>query len=392
MKTVQLGDILRQEAEEVAVDPSSLYQMAGVRSFGRGLFDKGTVAGTSTSYSRLFKIRAGQIVMSQLFAWEGAITPVEAPFDGRFVSPEFPTFTVDASLADARYVGHFVRWAGFHDALGGATRGLGQRRKRVHPREMLALGIPLPPIDEQRLAADGLDAVSAVTSKLQVAQQRAEDLAAKYYDASTSEIFINCGRAGWPTRSIGDIADVNPAPARIAGPIEFIPMAAVDANHGSVTAPELKNRDDVGTGYKQFRRGDVIFARITPCMQNGKCAVYNGSTEYAYGSTEFHVIRASSTVIPEYLHAFMRTTEFRRAAASRFTGTAGQQRVPADFIQHAELPVPDLATQQAVVQIAQQLKSEQLLLSKRHETQSRAGRALLASAMNAVFAENSSTR
>lgn len=161
-----LADVLRIDRDEVVVDPSSTYEMAGVRSFGRGLFARPLLAGDATSYRRLYRLRAGQVVLSRLFAWEGAVATVAPGFDGWFVSSEFPTFTVDPERALPAYVSHFVRWPAFHQGLAGVTRGLGQRRQRVHAEDFLRFSIPLPPIDEQRRVAAHLDRIEAAAEQL----------------------------------------------------------------------------------------------------------------------------------------------------------------------------------------------------------------------------------
>ena len=110
-------------------------------------------------------------------------------------------------------------------------------------------------------------------------------------------------------------------------------------------------------GYTSFQENDVIWAKITPCMQNGKCAVAtNLKNGYAYGSTEFHVFRANQNALPEYIHCFLRTKRLREVAMSYFTGSAGQQRVGTDFLEALVLPKlpicsddPDVLTQETVV-------------------------------------------
>ncbi|PEC46360.1 hypothetical protein [Bacillus sp. AFS096315] len=74
---------------------------------------------------------------------------------------------------------------------------------------------------------------------------------------------------------------------------------------------------------------DVIFAKITPCMENGKCAVVQNLTNgYGAGSTEFHVFRSNGVVEPFYVHTFLRRSILRKEAEKNMRGLAGQKRVP----------------------------------------------------------------
>jgi len=111
----------------------------------------------------------------------------------------------------------------------------------------------------------------------------------------------------------------------------------------------------VSKGYTSFREGDVLFAKITPSMENGKAAIaldlVNG---FGFGSTEFHVFRSGSLVLAEWIFALIRQSVFRAAAKRSFVGTAGQQRGPTNFIENFEIPLPPLPEQQRIVAILRQ--------------------------------------
>lgn len=97
--------------------------------------------------------------------------------------------------------------------------------------------------------------------------------------------------------------------------------------------------------------GDVLFAKITPCMQNGKSAIAENLVGgLGFGSTEFHVLRPTEVVTSEYIFWLIRRPTFRAQAEQNFTGTAGQQRVPTSFISNYPCPVPPLALQEDFAQ------------------------------------------
>lgn len=154
-----LGDVLELELDQVEVEAAGEYNIAGVYSFGRGLFTRGPIAGSATSYKRLNRLHAGQLVLSRLKAFEGAIAVVPDDFDGWFLSPEFPTFRCESAALDPTYLAHICRWPDFWSMLAATSKGVGARRERVHPQALLGLEIPLPPIDEQRRVATWLSAV-----------------------------------------------------------------------------------------------------------------------------------------------------------------------------------------------------------------------------------------
>jgi type I restriction enzyme, S subunit len=160
---------------------------------------------------------------------------------------------------------------------------------------------------------------------------------------------------GWVKTKLGAVIELNPPkPLKDAVPLEaevtFVPMPAVDAQSGTIASPERRFFMSVRKGYTAFRDGDVIFAKITPCMENGKAAIARNLIHgLGFGSTEFHVLRPSGSVIPEYVFYYVRQESFRRAAEAEMTGSVGQKRVPSAFLRNADFPLPLIAEQKRIV-------------------------------------------
>jgi type I restriction enzyme S subunit len=169
--------------------------------------------------------------------------------------------------------------------------------------------------------------------------------------------------------ALSDVAEVNPRLDRtlLASPdvrVSFVPMASVSED-GSLVNPEERRVSDVLKGYTAFRRGDVLVAKITPCMENGKAALVDELPhEFGFGSTEFHVLRPGSLVDPRYLFYAVWNPKFRSTAESQMTGSAGQKRVPSDFFERYRLPLPPLPEQRRIAAI---LDEADLLRRKRRE-------------------------
>ena len=156
---------------------------------------------------------------------------------------------------------------------------------------------------------------------------------------------------------LGDICEINPRLPRDHGlgedsEVSFVPMAAVSEVSGTIESATLRRFAEVKKGYTAFSDGDVLFAKITPCMENGKAALASGLfSGRGFGSTEFHVLRVRESVLPEWIYYFVRREPFRRDAKRNFTGTAGQQRVPTSFLQETLIPVPPLDEQRHIVDL-----------------------------------------
>ena len=160
---------------------------------------------------------------------------------------------------------------------------------------------------------------------------------------------------GWELVSINDILEVNPSkPQKDVvppnTPVTFVPMPAVDADSGAINAPEIRDFSKVRKGYTAFQNEDVIFAKITPCMENGKAAVArNLLNNFGFGSTEFFVFRSKGAILPDYLYNYIRQDSYRKLAESKMTGSVGQKRVPKEFVQNSSIPLPPLAEQHRII-------------------------------------------
>lgn len=168
-------------------------------------------------------------------------------------------------------------------------------------------------------------------------------------------------REGWVNSAIGNICCLNPKKPILDEDIEvtFLPMSAVEAESGVFHPNEVRPFSKVKKGYTGFIDGDILFAKITPCMENGKVALVNNLlNSVGYGSTEFHVIRPSPAIEGKYLHNFVIQKSFRAIAKRNMTGSAGQLRVPKSFFQEYMLPLAPLPEQRAIVAKIEQLFSE----------------------------------
>ncbi len=159
--------------------------------------------------------------------------------------------------------------------------------------------------------------------------------------------------SGWERVQLHEIAEVNPRHSlKLSNSLEvtFVPMPALSETTWSFDFTQVRSLGRVRKGYTHFAEGDVLVAKITPCMENGKGAVASDlKNGIGCGTTELHVIRPRGNIHPKYIYHFIHQESFRREAARNFTGTAGQLRVPVSFIKEAEIPLAPLAEQRRIV-------------------------------------------
>jgi type I restriction enzyme S subunit len=231
-----------------------------------------------------------------------------------------------------------------------SRKGQGSTFTAVKRKDVECIKFPLPPLSEQRRIVEILDQADALRKK----RAEADAKAARILPALFYKMFGDpaTNPKGWPVKRLGDprVATINP---KFSGDnvsadteVSFVPMADVDEIWGRIVGKQVRKYSDIMRGFTPFRDGDVLFAKITPCMQNGKAAIARNLVNgLGFGSTEFHVLRAGPLVTPEWLFALVRLAWFRRQAESSFTGTAGQQRVPADFLARYEIGCPPIDLQ-----------------------------------------------
>lgn len=153
----------------------------------------------------------------------------------------------------------------------------------------------------------------------------------------------------WKWVKLGDplISKINPKKTEVRKflddniDVSFVPMECVDDISGQISEKRHKNINEVYSGYTYFKEGDIIFAKITPCMENGKCAIAeNLENKIGFGSTEFHVIRLNKNIDKRWVWYLLRLLETRKEAKSQFTGAVGHKRVPVDFLEELIIPLP----------------------------------------------------
>lgn len=239
--------------------------------------------------------------------------------------------------------------------------------------------IPLPDISIQRKIVHQIELLFSEAQEMQKLNNQIWADAKKVMDAISGEIFGTNETSlptGWTRERFRDICEINPRRPRIlrepTALTSFIPMTSVSEEKGEVTNLLAVPYSDVRTGYTYFEENDVLFAKITPSMQNGKSAIARDLIDgFGFGTTEFHVLRPMSTIMPEWIHFFVRQSTFLEEAMLHFRGAVGQQRVPASFLENHLIPVPysnnvdkSLKTQKELVVYLKNIQAEIIEMRK----------------------------
>ena len=173
----------------------------------------------------------------------------------------------------------------------------------------------------------------------------------------------------YPNKKLSSIAEIDPTikldEFNKETIISFIPMECIDEKFGEV-AEQREIAISQIKGYTKFEEGDLLWAKITPCMQNGKSAIArNLKNGVGCGSTEYYVIRPKTKdLLVDYVYLILRHSEVLKAAQGSFGGSAGQQRVSSQYMKSIVVPFPSKDIQQSIVDVVKERKQREKRLQK----------------------------
>ena len=233
----------------------------------------------------------------------------------------------------------------FDHALGTSAGSLSPRTSWTALQDF---EFPLPPLYEQKRITEILWAADEAAEAYETAVLSLERSIAVYSD---KYFLLHEARkkkpsipARWKVGYLNEIAVVDPPMSKgLPDELEvsFVPMESI-MEGGGINNHETKPLGEIRKGYTYFEENDVLFAKITPCMENGKGAVAKFLTNNrAMGSTEYYVFRAIKEEDTQFIYHLTMSSVFRKRAESWMQGSAGHRRVPKDFFTQRPIVIPD---------------------------------------------------
>lgn len=212
----------------------------------------------------------------------------------------------------------------------------------------------LESIDDYLLEALSINPSQEVSSE-SVFTKRISEMIGNRLDVSFYKDRFEMVSGIYPNKRLSSIVDIDPT-IRFTGladdtPISFIPMECIDDTFGEVK--EQRETTIAQTkGYTKFEENDLLWAKITPCMQNGKSAIARNLTNgVGCGSTEYYVIRPKTAdLIIDYVYLLLRHHAVLKAAQNSFGGSAGQQRVSSQYMKSIVIPHPPIDVQKSIIE------------------------------------------
>lgn len=244
----------------------------------------------------------------------------------------------------------------------------GATQKAINNQGLSNIELNIPEFSMQESLTQKLDALSII---IEAKQSQIE-----YLDNLVKARFVEMfGMPGtdpfsYGIKELGKCCELNPKKAqdkRLTSNIDvsFIPMPSVSEN-GDIDPTDIRSYEEVKKGFTYFAENDVLFAKITPCMENGKGAVARGlKNGIGFGSTEFHVLRPIKDISNSYwIYVLTSFKSFRKDAEANMTGSAGQRRTPVSFLDNYKVALPPIYLQNQFAAFVAQVDKSKFAITR----------------------------
>ncbi len=336
---VELGRFITLQNGFIEIEDDKEYKLITCKLHGQGSVFRESIFGRDIKTKKQQVVKANQLLVAEIDAKNGGYGVIPSECDGAIVSSHYYVYSINQNELLPEYLSLVLTNKNIEEQVSAYVRGA-TSYAAIRPNDFLNIRIPLPSLETQREIVAKIEKQKAIIE----AAKRIEESWEIPFD--TFEHFSKV--------HISVFAELNP-PRNYLGLnddflVSFVPMEAIDEFSGSIKIITEKPLKDVKKGYTFFAENDVLFAKITPCMENGKIAIArNLSNGIGFGTTELHVFRTKAgKAIPKYIYYFLRTKYFREEAAKYMTGASGHKRVPEKFLMDFPYPLPLLSVQQEI--------------------------------------------
>lgn len=373
--TMPLGEVAPIVRRPIKLDRGAKYREIGARSFGRGLFAKPEFDGAAATWEKPVLISKGDLVFSNIKAWEGAISWATEVHDGCIASHRYITCVPHADLAAPEFLARYLLSNEGLAQVGQASRGSADRNRTLSLTELSAIPVPVPPLSYQMEVIKRLDSLATKTRKVEAHLDAIET------EAAALLMSLHHRLSGGRIVRLGDVIELyeDAVPIRPDGQY---PQVGVRGFGGGLFAKAALAGTD--TTYRAFNRlyADAIVMSQVKGWE-GALAVCPTSLAGMFVSPEYRTFRCLPELAsPAYMDALIKTPWFWSLlqAATRGVGARRERTRPEQFL-NVELQLPKLQEQQQVVGIL----SRQIALKERHAEIRAANDVLIPATLERIF-------
>jgi hypothetical protein len=295
-----VGNALRLVRRPVEIEPDEKYREIGIRSFGRGIFHKPPILGESLGRKRVFEIRPGELVFSNVFAWEGAVAISTRNEKGMIGSHRYMTYRVNREIADLEFLNYYFQSEAGLETIRLASPGSAGRNKTLGIEAFAAQTLSLPTVPEQKRIANLLDRAHARTIQLAASTDSRKNAISRVLPAAIDAVIEGHDSSSGEISSLASIVNDTVRPgddARGAG--EFVGLEHI-APHIGLKLSSRSVGDETGRKFR-FEKGDVLYGYLRPYQNKVWQASHTGLC-----SVEQFVLRCDNPDYARYLSYVLR--------------------------------------------------------------------------------------
>lgn len=276
---VPFREFLRPNSRPYTLAPDQDANLVGMRWYGGGPFHRELKLAHKIQKKSHFAIKSGDVIYNKLFAWKGAFGLVSDELDGMFVSDKFPTYQLDLSRVEPRFLTWFFR---HHDVWEQARRrstgSAAISKLTLNPPQFLELEIPLPSLDEQKALADHLDSCACRIDEAKalradtlrkigwIVQSASSSLLSPYHaESQLGTVLLGMPRNGWSPKC-DNLDDGTPV----------LTLSAVTGWHYNSTAYKRTSLPTDKGAHYWLNKGDLLITRSNTPELVGHAAIYDG--------------------------------------------------------------------------------------------------------------------
>ncbi len=364
---VRAGRLLQLQRRAVEIDPLRHYTEIGVRAFGKGLFIKEQVSGTALGQKRVFTIRDQDLVVSNVFAWEGAVGLAAREHDGMVGSHRFMTWTPVGDVSRRYLCQYFLSDMGV-GALGSASPGSAGRNRTLSIASFEDIEVPVPPRPDQDRIAAHLATLGAFSDTLSSASSLSQRL---IQDASTDA----------PRRSIGSVMKASRDWIEIDPDASYRPIGIRGFGRGMIRYPETPASGLSKLRYYSIEPGSLLVSNIK--AWEGAVCVAEESDAGRIGSNRFLQYQPTGdSMLPGWVQCYLVSPEGVAMLGAASPGSADRNRtLSMGGFEALEIPNPPMAVQRRIVALVAQEKE----IAVQRAVRDRLASAILPAARNEIF-------
>jgi type I restriction enzyme S subunit len=369
VQQVRVGDVLELQRRKLALGAAEECVEVGLRSFGKGVFHKPPATGAQLGNKKVYRIEPGDLVISNVFAWEGALAVASESEQGLIGSHRFMTWTPrNGDQVDVRYLWHYFLSESGLLHLRRASPGSAGRNRTLGIAAFENVNIPLPDLPEQQRIAARLDRISATSTS--------------FGTPPTAALRDNLLDSDWQRSRIGDMATLARHPVSVRADAAYPNLGILNRARGVFAKPPMRGSETKYSTLYRVRTGQLIYSKLFGW--EGSLAMVPEWADEWFVSSEFPTYDVRTDVVD--LDYFGQVLRWRGLSEQLAAATSGmgqrRQRVQIDQFEALEIPLPDLPTQRRIGADLLRLAEVESLVASRATLSA----ALLPAARNQAFA------